>query len=449
MGAKPLPRPPSSWLVRGAVPDSADAKPAAAASTFATGFARARRFFPPESAPGSAPALAAPLVSPSPATDEIAADAPLHATGRFLPRAALAGCAGVALPASRSPLSCKVGKKAVVRPATVSKWMRPIGEAIEPEVSFCQRWWNSQCVGKREESAWHAHASEQTRSTAACTASSCLSERELQGALGSTRAWKSTSSATQLPTPHTTRLWSSNAALMGLFNRRMMSRNSLWSGGPMIGSLANAERGGLTVASGPRSRMRPNRRGSAYAIVAPLLSIISSLVKRGGHRPASMLKLWYRGASTPRTSSEPVMPRCTSRLALGGPAKVGPSSSHNCLPRRRAERMKAPSTVDEKSLGDTPSANTLSSKLPSRGPPPCSVKSTATTRCPTACASSMSLCASTSGSSGIVYSQRAGYRGQPRPHRGRARERRLTAQWAGTCREMAGRVVSVCEMRST
>eukprot|EP00967_Tisochrysis_lutea_P093035 scaffold134387_cov31-Tisochrysis_lutea.AAC.1 len=180
-----------------------------------------------------------------------------------------------------------------------------------------------------------------------------------------------------------------------------MLRNSCFRGGLATGSLASSESGGLAQASAPRRRMRPKRRGSVYAIAAPSLMTISSFVKRGGHTSMSMVKFLYCGASTPWTTTDPVMPRWIRRLLVAGPVVASPSSSQSCFPFLWAERMKAPSSAAASWPAVTPSAITLSSNSPSRGPPPCSVTTTALIREPTARSCSSRRCASTSGSSGI------------------------------------------------
>ena len=57
-----------------------------------------------------------------------------------------------------APPFCVAGQKAVVRPPTVSKCIRPIGDGIEPAVWLAHLKWKSQFLGKSADLARHVHA---------------------------------------------------------------------------------------------------------------------------------------------------------------------------------------------------------------------------------------------------------------------------------------------------
>eukprot|EP00037_Helgoeca_nana_P016749 m.157588 g.157588 ORF g.157588 m.157588 type:complete len:357 (+) comp23671_c0_seq1:579-1649(+) len=278
-------------------------------------------------------------------------------------------------------------------------------------------------------------------------------------------ASRSTSSHTQFPTPQQSRRWSRSTALMfaTVFPSTSTANGTVSAVLRCVGSGARSAIGDVVTGESRRSS-RPSRRGSAKAISAPEANVSKSLVNRGGQTSASAalpgVDLYLiESTARPRTWSEPVIPRWISRLwvvvgaaapapapapdvgsagsgaagaAAGswrspplsvlisardrgvppfvavplrrddGGGSAAESSIHICFPFRPVPETTLWRSADASSASVTPSATMMSSKRPSRGPPPVSRVVTLRTLSPTTWSTSR-LVASTSGSSGISF----------------------------------------------
>mmetsp|Transcript_72296 Transcript_72296/g.234759 ORF Transcript_72296/g.234759 Transcript_72296/m.234759 type:complete len:305 (+) Transcript_72296:2198-3112(+) len=304
-------------------------------------------------------------------------------------------------------MCCLEGTKAVVRPPTSPKANKLPSGMVTPELlgPTPQRKWNSQSFGKRAASASTLTAARTTKRTASRSSAICRSDSVLAGAAGCTPALCRTSSAIQLPTPHTTLPWSNNSDFTGMLERPSTATKVASAGGATSGSAASSAIG-ASPAGSRRSRILPNRLGSANATFATLPPLpppnsSCSLVNRGG-QASSTEKLSKLKRFTPSTAREPVMPQWTSKC---GPSP--PSSNQSCFPRRFAATTRRPRRASTKAGSLTPSPMTLSSNFPSRGPPPDSRANTFRIVRPTACLSISPRIASTSGSSGMAPGTRA------------------------------------------
>mmetsp|Transcript_96172 Transcript_96172/g.200900 ORF Transcript_96172/g.200900 Transcript_96172/m.200900 type:complete len:212 (+) Transcript_96172:300-935(+) len=148
-----------------------------------------------------------------------------------------------------SPIACLAGTRAVVRPPTVRKTMVPplFGSWISfLRVPASQRRWNNQLFGNRSASA--------STFTAVCTTEKRLlrrlaiwaSESVLAMAAGWIPALCKTSSATQLPTPHTSFDWSNSKAFTGMVLVDRTSEKCFKGGSETRGSGARLEIGGCS-----------------------------------------------------------------------------------------------------------------------------------------------------------------------------------------------------------